>query len=311
MKIKLSLMSRRILGSLLILLCLFIIVLSIILEGKGSKYVTEDNEIKYKQYIFIPYGEKEDTLGHGGSIGSGYGPGSFAVATDGTVYILDTFNRKIKRYTAGGSFMFSSELPGNTNGVDFEVYNNTIYLLGIDGGIYVKNVNGKDWTRKGYSQLRNFTGIYSDSGQAVMRSWNGDGLILSATDGPTYTEKRLPTYINKTNLKSDLLLSCIVRDSKLEDYVLVQEILKQNKSYAELRIVKYSDNEIKETALAAPLSYYIYSNPFKKLYLSRTGEVYQMVPLENGIAIFYIPWFNGEKTRITPAMLEENEGTLS
>jgi hypothetical protein len=79
-----------------LLLCICIAVCQLIgsasvtIAREDTKYITEKNEITYNEYLYIPFGESEDMLG-----GVSYtdaeslGPKSFAIMSDGTVYILD------------------------------------------------------------------------------------------------------------------------------------------------------------------------------------------------------------------------------
>lgn len=305
MRLHLSLKAGRILGCIIILLFIAAIVFCNMILCKSSKYVTPENEVNYRQYIFIPYGEEEKYLGHIGSQSYAYGPGSFAVSVDGSVYVLDSFNRKIKRYTAGGGFMYSVAIPDKQGGVDFEIKDGTIYLLCNDSGIYTMSPGDKVWTRQGYSQLKHLAGMFTANGEVYLRSWESGSLQLSSPNGLIFSEAEA-SPLKGESLESDLFYSCVLRSAGEESYVLLQETLNQKRPYSELRVIKYKGDEIKETALAAPLEYYIYSNPFKKLYLTQSGDVYQLVPAENGVIIFYVPWFAGEKTRITEKLIEEN-----
>jgi hypothetical protein len=183
MRLHLSLKAGRILGCIIILLFIGAIVFCNMILCKSSKYVTPENEVNYRQYIFIPYGEEEKYLGHIGSQSYAYGPGSFAVSVDGSVYVLDSFNRKIKRYTAGGGFMYSVALPDKQGGVDFEIKDGTIYLLCNDSGIYTMSPGDKVWTRQGYSHLSILRYVYRQR-RGILKKLGKRQSTASSPQGP-------------------------------------------------------------------------------------------------------------------------------
>ncbi len=82
-----------------------------------------------------------------------------------------------------------------------------------------------------------------------------------------------------------------------------QEALMDYYSYAEFRVGQYIDGVKVATALPISTADYEYSIPYKKLYITDDGNVYQMVPEEDGIRIYIVPWLEGERTRITPEMI--------
>jgi hypothetical protein len=301
--------------------------------GRSVKYITSSNEITYKQYAFIPYGDDEASLGHYIVNGQGQkqkagnlGPNSFSVAEDGSVYILDTLKYRINRYSSGGAYMYSVPLPSNAWGLDFEVAGDTIYLMHGDSWLYKIRAAAGETDSKGWEKLDTYSiislaGLYSHGPEVFGRAWDGADILLTGSAPVEYLpkvaisnlseEKKL--IINKGGVDNVFKYAAqyagayIIKDAAGIAYIYEYEALRKYRSYAELRICKYVNGEKKETALAAPLEYYINSNPFKKLYLTEGGDVFQLLPLENGVEILKVPWLAGEKTRITQEMIEANE----
>ncbi len=315
------------LGALIILLIIMLLIECIYPLDRNTKYVTSANEITYKKYMFIPYGENESSLGLFKGEGQRpviIGPNSFSVAADGTVYILDTVNYKVKRYTANGNFMYSIELPKNAWAFDFEVAGNTVYLMSGDYNLYRKGVSDKEWTKLGSYSIMSLAGLYAQGNEVYGRAWDGADLKLSASEPIKYldrvdvrlSEDKKQAFLTKdgvehvVNYEGEPIGSYIIKADDGTSYVFEYDALMKYYPYLELRIGKYVDGEKKETALAAPMSYYLKSNPYKKLYVTDGGEVFQMVPLEAGVLISVVPWFSGEKTRITEVLIEANETKL-
>jgi hypothetical protein len=131
------------------------------------------------------------------------------------------------------------------------------------------------------------------------------------------SEDKSEAYITKDSIEHTVsyegepIGSYIIKTNNNISYIFEYDVLMKNYPYAEQRIGKYVNGEKKETALAAPMSYYLNSNPYKKLYITDKGEVYQMLPLESGVLISVVPWFSGERTRITEVMIEANETKIA
>ncbi len=302
--------------------------------GRSAKYITSSNEITYKQYMFIPYGDDETGLGHYIINGQGQkqkagnlGPNSFSVAEDGSVYILDTLKYRISRYSSGGAYMYSVPIPSNAWGLDFEVAGDTIYLMHGDSWLYkisaaAGEADGKSWEKLGSYSIISLAGLYSQGTEVFGRAWDGADILLTGV-APIPIEYLPKVAISNLTEEKKIIISkngvdnvfkyaaqyagaYIIRDADGSAYIYEYEALMKYRSYAELRIGRYVSGEKKETALAAPMEYYINSNPFKKLYLTEDGNVFQLLPLENGVEILRVPWLAGEKTRITDEMIEAN-----
>jgi hypothetical protein len=316
--------SKKRLGALIGLIIIILIINCVYPLDKNAKYVTDDNEITYKKYMVIPYGEGEAALGHvtvEGPKPMYLGPNSFSVTSDGGVFILDTVNYKIKRYSSGGIYMYSIALPKNIWGLDFEVMGNTVYLMGGDYNLYKKSVGGDEWVKLGTYSIMSLAGLYSQGSEVYGRAWDGADFTLTGSRPVEYNEKVIMTKagdIKQTVITKDgaqyyadfaaqMFNPFIIKNNGDTAYIYEYEALMKNVTFGEIRIGKYVNGLKTETALAAPLKYYINVNSFKKVYVTDSGEVYQMIPLESGIAISIVPWFSGEKTRITEAMIAANE----
>jgi hypothetical protein len=312
------------LGALICLLVILIAIECIYPLDVNAKYVTAANEITYKKYMFIPYGDDEGSLAH--FVGEGdkavnLGPNSFAVAEDGSVFILDDLRYQIKHYSPTGTFMYSIALPKNGFGLDFEVSGDTVYLMNGDNCLYKKSTADAEWVKLGTYSIMRLAGLYAEENEVYGRTWDGADMHLTGFQLIENAEKtnisqsvdKKQTYIKKDgveytiNYSAEPLGSFIIKTVGDTAYTYEFEALMKNYPYAELRIGKYVNGVRTETALAAPMSYYINSNPFKKLYIADSGEVYQMLPLESGVLISVVPWFPDEKTRITDVMIKANE----
>lgn len=296
-------------------------------SDSASKYVTVENEVNYEEYLFIPFGDDIDTLGC-----NEYreqvemvGPKSFVVSDDGSVYILDTLNESIKQYSAKGRFLTSISLPDGCYGLDMDIADGNIYLMCDDRYLYKKNLNldsftaDDSWEMIGSYSITSLAGLYAENDEMYGRSWDGSDLYLSGMQAKTYTNRVQMTLTDDGNgviandngtytikYAAEPIGTYIVKTIGKYTYILEQEALLDYYPYAEMRIGKYENEQKIATALPLSTKEYNYSLPFKKLYVTDNGEIYQMVPVEKGVVIYSVPWYSGEKTRITQAMVEKN-----
>jgi hypothetical protein len=295
-----------------------------------DKYVTEDNEIIYKEYQNFEFGEEEGFIGGvSNDNAESSGPKSFAVSCDGSVYFLDTQKYRISRYSTEGVFLWSVALPSDCYGLDMEATDDALYLVCESGSLYCMQIDAavgdkiEFWQEIGHVSRTNFAGLYSESGIVYCRMWNGSDLRLTIGQ---MVEKTDETLIERDDDSNKVMLSkagitynvsyvaepigiYIIKTIDDSTYIIEHEALLDNYPFAETRIGKYDSDGKLATALPISTKSYNYLLPFKKLYVTDDGDVYQMVPTKSGVAIFIVPWFSGEKTRITEAMLEENKLT--
>ena len=74
--------------------------------------------------------------------GAQAGPASFCTSSDGTLYIADTVNNKIKIYSAEGEFLSAVSLKGQgPNDISLDK-NGNIYVYDLDGSLYQYDIKG-------------------------------------------------------------------------------------------------------------------------------------------------------------------------
>ena len=180
--------------------------------------------------------------------------------------------------------------------------------------------------------FRDIEGLYASEGDLYIRSCNGaDKKIQLATEDISKEQwpvkNSAPVYISDENTnvfwkkesageqvsgeeeKGTLNLTC--RLDPLGAFYLGKmgnvEYAVTNEtdwSYAETRVTKFVDGENTESALTISGKEYFFGFPFKKIYI-QNDIVYQMVPVENGIEIYQIPWSSSIQTRFSEEMVEE------
>lgn len=285
----------------------------------SSKYVYSNDEVGYIVYSYIPYGQSDDTL----TINERkeelepLGPNSFAIMPDGTIYILDTLSGKIKHYTQKGKFLEAIQLPIDVYAIDMEITPNTIYIMGSDGEIYARDLYSYNlsatWSFKGKHPREGIATLQAENGVVYVRSWTGNDKNISTRDkAVTPITKSNEGYVitlekagisYKINYVTYPIGTYIIKSNANKTYIMEQEALLDYYPYAETRIGQYINGVKMATALPISTADYKYSIPYKKLYITDDGNVYQMVPEEYGIKIYIVPWLKGERTRITPEMI--------
>ena len=107
------------------------------IASSDGYYKGKNVDIAYNIHAFIPYGNDEKTLtaNEFALEMESLGPKSFAIAEDGTIYILDTLSYKIKQYTSNGEFMQSFDLPTGFYGIDMDFSEDNLSVLSDSGDL--------------------------------------------------------------------------------------------------------------------------------------------------------------------------------
>ncbi len=317
-------MKRIISGLICLMLIMSVIAVSSGAEANQSElvhYVSGSEIIQYKLLVSIPYGKDEASLYSPDVLEDQIKPCpmSFAVADDRSVYIIDSDCSNIKHYSSAGKFIDRITLPKDIIAYDIEVTSNEIYIMDVNREVFCNDLIGlENWTSLGVKSTEiEAIGLVEQDNIVYLRTWRGNDLKLSSSLGASTSK------VNKTNVDNVISLSgldttvsvsyvaqpigtFIIKTDKSYAYVMEQEALLDYYPYAESRIGKYVDGEKVATALPISTTEYNHSLPFKKLYIVDSGVVYQMVPEQDCVNIYIVPWQDGAWTRITPEMILKN-----
>lgn len=308
--------------------------------GSVVSAVILDKETDLEPYAFIPYSESEASLATSGNTPEmeTLGPKSFAIAEDGTIYILDTLNEKVKHYTVAGKFINDIELPAGFYGIDLEVTDSILCVLGDNGelisvdiepnynSVASSTVNSSHDILKTYEEIpiSDIIGLYREDNIIFIKSWSGYDIKINKVSSEIKSLSKDKSAIQKsTDSNGNIILekddivyeinysaqpigTYIIKSDSDSTYIMEQEALLGSFPYAETRVGRYVDGKKVATALPISTVDYDYCLPFKKLCVTDEGIVYQMVPEKEGIAIYCIPWINGAASRITTKMIELN-----
>ena len=291
-------------------------------EGVSGKYVTAENEVEYQEYLSIPLGEGKTALGgYSSQKAESLGPKSFAVMDNGSVYILDTQKHRIVQYSGADELLWSAALPDEWYAIDMDVSGDEIYVASSECDIYATglgNVKSIGRQRIGSLSRTDLAGLYAENGGVYCRSWTSanHSLTLSGIEPFDETEMArsdIGVSLKKSGTIYDVKcvaepIGCFVIKS-VEDstYIMEQEALMEEDAFAETRVGRYIDGQKAATALPISTANYIYALPFKKLYITASGCVYQMMQTSDSVVIYQFPWFDGEKARITQEMLRKTQ----
>jgi cell wall-associated NlpC family hydrolase len=304
-------------------------------QVKKEEYsYTSDGYGDAKKLVEIPYGDSEESLGHQGGYGEKISPKSFLIEKNGNIYVLDTINKAIKKYLSDGTYDKMILLPENIYGLDIEKVGDFLFVYADNHKLYMINENMPEtyWTVMNVSSW-DMAGLYVSDGDLYIRSYEGADKKLQLAMENSRNERLMakesaPVCISNENTivlwqkeenaingfsneKDTETLSLTCRLDPLGafyvgkmgnvEYVVTNET---NWSYAETRVTKFVDGERTESALVISGKEYAFGSPFKKIYI-QNDAVYQMVPVENGIEFYQIPWNSLIQTRFSEEMIEE------
>lgn len=271
--------------------------------------------------VFIEFGNTSSTLTLDPF---GYGPCSFAIKNN-KIYVLDTQANAIKVYNFAGTYLNSFSYPEYLYAIDMEVCGDFLYIMCDNEEIYCADTNAESITWESictYSE-NDIACLVSEGNTVYARSWEGSDLVLggvlvdsairsascaSIVDSTMAISKSGVTY--NVALKGTPVGTYILKTVGSATYILEQEAL-LGIGFCEMRIGKYVDGTKVATALLTSVKDYQSFVPYKKVYVTDDGNVYQLISAENGMRIRYIPWVNGEKTEISDSLLAEDAAILS
>lgn len=257
-----------------------------------------------------------------------YGPKSFAVHGD-VLYILDSGSSTIKLYGLDGQYIKSFSFPSYLYAVDMEVSSNYFYIMCDNNYIYRADYTSSNpsWLIACSYSPHEIACLITNNGTVYARAFEGEDIILETAGEPSLSNSSQATLISNASSTACIKESefeikrnstdysipiqgtpvgiYVLKDIGNTTYIMEQEAL-LSLSFVELRIGKYQGGNKIATAVPIQLTEYKKYIPFKKIYISDSGDVFQMITTDTGILIKMIPWENGNQTSITPAMLEEN-----
>lgn len=306
-------------------------------QVEQEKYsYTSDGYGDAKKLVELPYGDSEDTLGHLGGYGEKISPQSFFIEENGNIYVLDTLNDAVKKYFPDGTYDKMIPLPEDIYGLDLEKAGDFLFVYADNHKLYMINESTPDvyWVVATISAW-DMEGLYAADGELYIRSCNGTDKKLQLVTENNRNERMTandsaPVCISNENTivswqreentakslsyeKNTATLSLTCRLDPLGafyagkignmEYAVTNET---DWSYAETRVTKFVNGKNTASALAISGKEYAFGSPFKKIYI-QNDIVYQMLPEENGIAIYQIPWSFSIQTRFSEEMVEQFE----
>ena len=255
-------------------------------------------------------------------------PKSFTIDKGGNFYVLDTLRDQIKIYTGEGVYLDAIDLPRESYGLDLEIIDEELFLYDDDTNLY--RISPEDPTHPEVilSVSRpDIAGIYRSGGKLFIRSYNGMDKVITKEDdtigfsddsagwnvktdntviglrkrGDVYPEGLAETVTYDLTCR---LLPAGAHCLKKEEGILYTLSNESGKQYVETIISKIQNGTITGRALTISGRIYDYGTPFKKIYVDN-DVVYQMVPEENAVAFYRIPWTEEYETRFSSAMIAE------
>lgn len=231
------------------------------------------------------------------------GPKSLAVDANGTVYILDTIDQQIEIFDKQGTPQKTIELPEDKTFFDLELgTGNVIYILD-DRGNVLGYRDGILFDEKKYPLEQegrfNFVGLFQNRNHDVsFRKLDGTEIDISTNSkSKGYTGLQGRKIGSNVQFTSESQTFSIQYDYQAgstqpmqnvngEEFVLENEILAGSGMYVETRVESFKGNKQNSAYLALPTTYYDVQVPFKFIYVSENGKVYQMVLAKNSVDIY-------------------------
>lgn len=275
--------------------------------------------------VFIEFGNTSSTLTLDPF---GYGPCSFAIKNN-KIYVLDTQANAIKVYNFAGTYLNSFSYPEYLYAIDMEVCGNDLYIMCDNNMIYSANMDNVEieWLEVCEYSLEDVACLMYDSGVIYARMFEGADIVLgsdSTTSISTAAIAQLTDRATSLAAVTDSGMSIdrdgveykialhgtpvgtyFLKSTNGASYIMEQEALLKL-GYVEMRVGKYMNGNKVATALLTSVADYESCIPYKKIYITEGGDLYQMISTDSGMKIVNVPWEGGEQTAITAAMVAAN-----
>lgn len=298
----------------------------------GSAFAESKNTDS--EYAFIPYtaytANASLNLVYAGPDVVG-GPMSFAINESGEIFILDSDAYKVNVYTSEGAYVKTISLAADMFGRDIETDGTYLYIMCDNDYIYKRNISDENskWAIVSSWDLAETAQLIQENGRVWAKAWEGSDTYLGGA-APEFSEVQTHfaasadatammtssgMTISKNNESIQVQLSgypvgtYILKSIDDISYIMEQEAL-FGCQLVETRVGRYHGSSLQATAMPVQLSQYEIYIPFKYLYLSDDGVLYQMIPKEDGVSIYIVPWSNGRVSNITEDILALDRAKL-
>ena len=249
------------------------------------------------------------------------GPKSFTIDRSGNFYVLDTLQDKIKIFSDAGEYLDTIDLPQERYGLDLEIMDENLFLYDDDDHLY--RIRTEDPTQMDVITTVPrwcIEGIYRAGEELFIRSYNGADKVITTKDGGKQwnvePDKTVIGLRKEGEERSDRQAETITYDLtcrllpagacclKREEGILYTLSNESGSQYVETIISKIENGKVIGRALTISGRIYDYDTPFKTIYINN-DVVYQMVPEENALAFYRIPWTMDYETRFSAEELGE------
>jgi len=80
--------------------------------------------------VDVTWGDGPGQVGIGSDVPIKSGPNDFTIDNDGNIYVMDTVNKRLNKYSSEGTFLFSINVNGSNLYVDVDSNGEKIYVAG-------------------------------------------------------------------------------------------------------------------------------------------------------------------------------------
>jgi len=251
------------------------------------------------------------------------GPESFAVATNGDVYLLDTIDSQVEVFTKDGKHKNTITLPSNVvEFVDLELAGNDTFYVLNDVGLVLEYKNGKLVQEHNVpfdAEKLDIMGLFqNDNNSVVVRYLDGSEIELSSKKKTAgyggYKGKRTGNTIEMASAGDQFAVAYtyepagtqpLQKTANGERLVLENEALIGKELYVETRVGKYKNGKKVATALAIPNEEYVMAAPNQTVYTAANGKAYQMLLKDGSVEIYELKYSAENKTNINTALVKK------
>lgn len=246
------------------------------------------------------------------------GPKSFAVGSNGQFFILDTIDHEVEVFDPNGLSLYTISTPENKEFFDIEVNDRGhVFLLNDLGEIY--EYQDRELVQiMSYDQSERVSGLSLSKNREITLFMDGQEKGLTSGELAKgrlgYTGQRKGKHIELSNGNKTIVVEYqfvpagtypLVETADGETFVLEQEALIGKSLYIETRVGKYDQaGRLTGSALALPLDRYAVQVPYKFIYVTQQGKVYQMVLGKQTVDLYELFFTDGKRTNITPQVVE-------
>lgn len=246
------------------------------------------------------------------------GPESFAVATNGDVYLLDTIDAQVEIFAKDGAHKATVTLPTDKEFFDIELTADGFYVLS-DTGAVLQYKGGQLVSETAVpvnAETLDLVGLYQNKKHnVVVRYLDGSELEIATKQKYLghggYVGKRTGNAIElqgADRIKIDYTYEPAGTQPLVnvngEEYVLENEAVIGASVYVETKVGTYKNGKRTGTALALPTQDYAVKVPSKHVYAAANGNVYQMVLKDGAVEIVQLGVTSAKRTHLNKQLVD-------